>query len=79
MYSCNLALKMFCTGLLQILMLAGATGYSIQQHCEVYRDAYDTVIYPCPCSASAPKSTIRIMWVKSNANSSVMNHYTITS
>ena len=39
MYSCNLALKMFCTGLLQILMLAGATGYSIQQHCEVYRDA----------------------------------------
>ena len=56
-------------------MLAGATGCSIQQHCEVYRDAYDTVVCPCPCSTSAPKSTkIHIMWVKSNANSSVMNH-----
>lgn len=56
-----------------MLLLAGATGYAIQQHSEVDRDGYNSLIKPCPCFGT-PKSTIHIMWVKSNGQSRLMNH-----
>lgn len=58
-------------GLIQVLLVAGATECSIQQHCESERDGYNTLIIPCPCSK--PKSTINIMWVRATG-STELNH-----
>ncbi len=54
-------------------LLAGATGFEIQQHSELKREGYNTLVKPCPCYGT-PNSVVHIMWVKSNAYSQTMNH-----
>lgn len=61
------------SGLLQIMFLAGAINFRIQQHTEVPRYSYDTILSPCNCSQSI-KGTVHIMWVKSSTEASSMNH-----
>ena len=40
------------SGLLQILFLAGETGYFIQQHCEEPHELYQLQLSPCACCES---------------------------
>ena len=66
-------LRYYALGLLQIMFLAGAINFRIQQHTEVPRYSYDTILSPCSCSKSV-KGTVHIMWVKSSREAVSMNH-----
>ena len=72
---CNLIVKWigtpFCTGLLQVQFLAGATGIPIQQHCEENLEEYKLQLFPC-CNQRSP-TPIHIMWVRMDAESE-LNH-----
>ena len=64
------------SGLLQILFLAGATGYFIQQHCEEPHELYQLQLSPCACCESY-RGVMHIMLVQMSYEKSiptVFNH-----
>lgn len=69
-FNCEIHIYYSSTGILQILFLSGATQYAIQQHCELPRDGYNTLLYPI----AEAIDTIHIMWVKTDHKSAVLNH-----
>ena len=61
-------------GPLQVAFLSGATGYCIQQYCEIkYASgyAYDLLVTPC---CSIDYMMINIMWVRFTLTSLCVNH-----
>lgn len=64
------------TGMLQVLFLAGATGYPIEQHAD---SAFPNRIpemqfYPCGCTPVNATSVLHVMWVKMIDESPTLNH-----
>ena len=64
------------TGILQVLFLAGATGYCIQQHVD---SAFPNMIpemqfYPCGCTLVNATSALHVMWVQMIDESPTLNH-----
>jgi hypothetical protein len=60
--------------MIQIQLLAGAMGISIQQHSEEEEEASLSQICVFPCCFSGAVDVIHIMWVKMNSTSRDRNH-----
>lgn len=63
-----------CTGFLQILFLAGATGHLIQQHCSQQgQELYNLLVSPCSCLETV-KPKLNVMWVNFSGHLATYNH-----
>lgn len=62
-------------GYLQIQFLSSAIGFRIQQHAQFqYDDFYQLMLEPCVLHCKKETSTLHIMWMQFNEESSSMNH-----